>query len=300
VLVEKAGEIIPQVLAVVQRGEGASPAAPPSSCPSCGATLEPREGEVALRCPNRLGCPAQRREAIEFCCGRGQMNIESIGPKLVAELVSSGLVQDVADLFDLTVEKLAPLERMGEKSARNVVESLERARREATLGRLLAALGIPLIGGVAARAIAARFQSLEALLGTAPAELREALDAIDGVGEKIAESVTAFLSDPTTRAVLAKLEARGLSPREPQATQGPLGGRKFCVTGTLSRSREQVRADIEAAGGRFVAAVGKGTDFLVAGDKTGEAKRGAAAKHGTRVIDEAQLYRMIGGEAWKE
>ncbi|HEY3355152.1 MAG TPA: NAD-dependent DNA ligase LigA [Polyangia bacterium] len=301
VLVEKAGEIIPQVIAVIterRRGDEA-PIVPPAECPSCHAALVRREGEVALRCPNQLGCPAQLREAIEFFASRDAMDIENLGPKLVEQLCETGLVEDVADLFTLTVAQLLPLERMAAKSAENIVAAVARSRARATLSRLLTGLGIPLVGTVAARAIAARYGALAAMMAvTPPARFAEELLTVGGVGAKIAQAVADFFAEERTRRVLEKLLERGVAPTEPQPVgRGPLAGKAICVTGTLSRPRAEIKRDIEAAGGRFVAAVGKGTDYLVAGEQTGEAKLKNATKLGVRVIDEAGLQRLLRGEA---
>jgi DNA ligase (NAD+) len=300
VLVEKAGEIIPQVVAVIterRRGDE-QPIEPPAACPSCHAGLVRRAGEVALRCPNQLGCPAQLREALEFFASRDAMDIENLGPKLVEQLVDTGLVHDVADLFDLTVARLLPLERMAEKSAENIVAAVARSRARATLARLLTGLGIPLVGTVAARAIAQRYGSLTTMMAIEPpARFAEELLAVPGVGEKIAQAVADFFTEPRNRLVLEKLLARGVAPVEPQpVARGPLAGKAIGVTGTLSRPRSEIKRDIEAAGGRFATSVGKGTDYLVAGEKTGEAKLKSAMKLGVRVIDEEGLARLLRGE----
>jgi DNA ligase (NAD+) len=299
VLVEKAGEIIPQVVTVlVERRTGDEPpVTPPTACPSCQAPLQRRAGEVALRCPNKLGCGAQLKEAIEFFAGKSALDIENLGPKLVEQLVDEGLVKDVADLFDLTIFTLLPLERMAEKSADNLVAALAAAKAKATLSRLLTGLGIPLVGTVGARAIAQEYGSLEAMLAVEPpARFATELVKVQGVGEKMAQAVADFFGEERNRAVLGKLVARGLRPVEPQAAAGPLTGLAVCVTGTLGQPRSAVQRAIEAAGGRFVAAVGKGTDYLVAGAGTGQTKLKAAAKHGVRVIDEAGLEKLLRGE----
>ena len=290
VLIEKAGEIIPQIIAVTEHAGGAV-FEPPRSCPSCGEALVRAEDEVALRCINKISCRAQLVEGLQFFAHRHAMNIENLGPKLVAQLIESGLVRDAADLFDLTVDKLEPLERMGQKSAENIVAGLDKAKREATLSKLLIGLGIPHVGEVAARAIAAQFDDLQALI-----DKKGSFEGVRGIGPVIAQAVTDFFEEPRNVAVLQKLVDRGVNPREPKReASGPLAGKTFCVTGTLSKPRGDVKHDIEAAGGKFVTSVTKGTDFLVAGGDTGEAKLTAAKKHGTRVIDEAELYRMIGG-----
>ena len=310
VVVEKAGEIIPQVIEVVtaQRTGQEIPIAIPERCPSCEAPLVRREGEVALRCENRA-CPTQRWRALQFFAGRGAMNIEGIGEVLAEELVRKGIVADAADLFDLTVDKLVPpagesikVERMAKKSAENLVAAMQRARAAATLSRLLIGLGIPHVGVVAARAVAARFGSLDALMAAVQTEAGQALArevaAIDGVGQVIAEAMRVYLTDPDNARLVAKLRSRGVSPVEPMArvaTTGVLAGKKVCVTGKLSRPRSEIQAEIEAAGGQFVSSVGKSTDILVAGADVGKAKLDAARKMGTRIVDEAELATILAG-----
>jgi DNA ligase (NAD+) len=322
VVVEKAGEIIPQVIEVVvdQRTGAETPIPIPAHCPSCASTLIRRAGEVALRCENRA-CPTQRWRAIQFFAGRGAMNIEGIGEVLAEELVRKTIVNDAADLFDLSVDKLVPptvsaaggtgrapaaggepikVERMAKKSAENLVAAVQRARAGATLSRLLIGLGIPHVGVVAARAVAARFGALDALVTAAATDDGQALAkevaAIDGVGPVIAEALRIFLTDADNARLVEKLRARGVSPVEPAArvaTAGVLAGKKVCVTGKLSRPRSEIQAAIEAAGGQFVSSVGKSTDILVAGADVGKAKLDAARKMGTRVVDEAELAQIL-------
>ena len=301
VLIEKAGEIIPQVLAVTERADTARWQAP-AVCPVCGETLTREDDRVVLICPNRLGCAAQRQAAIEFFGGRGQLNIDGLGEKIVAQVIEAGLVRDVADLFDLTVAQLGRLERFGETSAANLVAAIAKARAESTFSRLLAALGVAHVGGVVARPIAARFGRLSALLaagdGVSSDELVAQLTEIEGVGEVIATAVDRFVRDPHARVVLDKLIARGVDPVEPVAAvvDGPLLGKTFVVTGTLSAPRGDIHKQIEAAGGKVAGSVTKKTSYLVAGADTGKAKLEAATKHGVAVIDEAGLARLLAGE----
>ncbi len=305
VVIEKAGEIIPQVVEVLtdQRTGGEKPIALPSVCPSCGGVLQRRSGEVALRCDNRV-CPAQRARAIQFFAHRAAMNIDGLGESLAEDLVAKGVIGDCADLFDLTLEKLVPakdatgprVERMAKKSAENLLVGIATARARATLARLLIGLGIPHVGSVAARTLARKFQSLDRLLAATPDQHRAWLAEIDGIGPVITESVMAWLAEPTNEALLRKLAARGVSPVEPveKLVAGPLSGQRVCVTGTLSRPRAQIQQMIEAAGGIFIGSVGKNTTILVAGADVGKAKLDAAKKHGTRVIDEAGLLELLG------
>jgi len=302
VTIQKAGEIIPEILNVTVAADG-PPIAPPTACPFCGAELEREEGRVALLCPNRTGCPAQRLGAIEFFASRGQMNIDGLGEKAVAQLVAAGLVADVADLFALTATQLETLERFAELSATNLVAAIATAKQHATFSRLLAALGIPNVGTVLARTIAATYGTLSALRAAAAAksseELVAELCAIDGIGETIACHVDAFLRDPHVNVVLDKLAGHGVDPAEPvgAAPDGPLAGKTFVVTGTLTQARADVQKRIEAAGGKVAGSVGKKTAYLVAGADTGKTKLEAAEKHGVTVIDEAQLEALLTGGA---
>jgi DNA ligase (NAD+) len=297
VLLEKAGEIIPYVISVVERGSDRVPIEPPTHCPSCGTPLVRDEGQVALYCPNSFGCPVQRARSIEFFCKRDAMNMENFGPSLVSQLVETGLVRDVADLFDVTVEKLVDLERMGQKSAENVVAAVQQAREKATLTRLLVGLGMPKIGEVWAHEVAVRFGDLKTLMAASPDEIYAALVELHGFGEERARAVSDFFADERHRAVLHKLIERGVAPSEPKTLrEGPLAGVRVCVTGTLSRPRGDIQAAIEAAGGEFDKSVKKGTTYLVAGADVGATKLKDAQKKGVRVIDEAGLEKLLRGE----
>ena len=245
---------------------------------------------------------------IQFFCSRGALNIEGIGEVLAQELVRKGLVGDPADVFDLTIDRLAPdkkapadtvrVERMARKSAENLVASIQRARETATLSRLLIGLGIPHVGVVAARAIARRFGSFAALCDAEPGERRARVASIDGVGPVIGDAIARWFAQPDNARLVDKLRARGVEPREPEersAGTGPLRGKRLCVTGKLSRPRSELQRLIEAAGGLFVTSVGKSTDYLVAGADVGKAKLAAAKKAGVTVIDEAALDAILGG-----
>jgi len=300
VMIEKAGEIIPQVLAVTEPSTLPRWSAP-ARCPVCQTALVRAEERVVLVCPNRLECPAQRQATIEFFAGRGQLNIDGLGEKIIAQLLEAKLVRDVADLFELTAETLAGLDRVGELSAKNLATAIATAREQATATRLIAALGIPHVGGVVARAVAARYRRVSALLAAADAstseELVAQLEELDGVGDVIAEAIDGFIRDEHARKVLDKLIAHGLDPLEPEVvrTEGPLSGKTLVVTGTLSAPRPAVQQRIEAAGGKVTGSVTKKTDYLVAGADTGKAKLEAAAKHAVAVIDEAALEALLIG-----
>ena len=260
---EKAGEIIPQVMAVIERGDGPAVVAP-TKCPVCDTPVARGEGEVALRCPNRR-CPAAVRAAVHYFTRRTQMDIDHLGHSLIDQLVAHGLVEDVADLYDLDVERLIALERMADKSATNVVASLQRSK-ERPFDRLLAALGIPQIGLVAARQLAETIPSLDAMIDLGPDGAASAAETIHGFGPAMVDAVREWVADPVNLALLQKLRARNVSrpfERTVVATCGPLLGVKICVTGVLSRKRQDVHADIRAAGGEVHDAVKVDTTYLL-------------------------------------
>jgi DNA ligase (NAD+) len=301
VLIEKAGEIIPQVVSVdlEARPPGTTPWAPPATCPACETPVKREEGVAALRCPN-VACAGRRKASIFYFTRRSAMDIDRLGWALVEQLVDGGLVGDVAGLFELPQKRAAmlELERMGKKSVDNVLASIELARTGRTLARLLTGLGIPLVGEVAARTVAERYGTLRALLDTAPDDVRAQLAELHGIGAKIAESVAAWLLDPANREVgekLLRLGVRAEQPAQAAPPEGPLTGSSFCATGVLSRPREQIHEAIRAAGGEIHDSVKKGTTYLVAGEKVGATKLDAARKRGTRVLDEAQLGVLLEG-----
>ncbi len=294
VLIQKAGEIIPQVLEVVSAPEPARVAVPPTSCPSCQTPVERAGGEVAVRCPNRFGCPAQGLARLEHFVGKGGLDIDGMGPSLIAQLVERGLARAPADLLTLDAERLSSLDRMGERSADNVVQGIAFAKANVSLARLLTALGIPLVGEVAAETVARAFDDFAGFVHASDESLAR-LDDMDGVGPKIASAVKDFLADPGERALLEQILAAGWNPRNAAPKEGPLVGLRIAITGTLSKSRDAYKRAIEAAGAQFSPSVTKGTQYLVAGDNVGDAKRKAADKHGTRILSEADLEALLAG-----
>lgn len=300
VTIEKAGEIIPQVVAVDHTARSGSELVfrMPETCPSCGTKVERTPGEVAVRCPNPR-CPDQVKGSIFHFTRRFAMDIDHLGESLIEQLVRTELVKDVADLYDLTSEKLVALERMGKKSADNVIQSIA-ASKERTLDRLLTGLGIEHVGQVAARQLAEAVGSLDTLLGWRDDEVTGHMTGVSGFGPKMVESVRAFLENPAERTLLEKLRERGVSrpqPKHESASDGPLRGLAFCVTGVLTRRREDVHADIRNAGGEVHDKVKKGTSYLVAGDKVGKSKLEGAKKFGAKVIGEAELEALLRGDA---
>lgn len=298
VFVEKAGEIIPQIMAVVHENRSTTtqplvPIVTPTVCPACGEVLQRTPGEVALRCPNNRPCPSQLRASIEFFCSRNAMNIDNLGEKIVAQLVQSGLVKDVADLYNLQVSDLLQLERLGQKSAENIVNAIQNSKTTVTLSRFLNALGIPLIGSVWARKIAEIYPSLQQLLDTPLDTVFATLSATHGFGEERAQALVHYLQDPKNRTLISKFQNMGFNPIQSLRKEGRLAGKSVCVTGTLSVPRNQIKDQIEEAGGTFVSSVTKKTQLLVAGSEPGTDKCKAAEKFGIPIVDENELWNLL-------
>lgn len=304
VLVEKAGEIIPQVIEVVleARPPGTVPWSPPEACPACGTAVRRVEGEAALRCPNAR-CPGRLKASLFYFTRRSGMDIDGLGHSLIEQLVDGGLVRDVADLFALSDKRaqLLELPRMAQKSADNLLQAIDQARTSRSFERLLTALGIPLVGGVAAALAARKYGNLQTLLTRDPSAIGPELAALNGIGPKIASSIQSFVEDPDQRAVLEKLLQLGVSAEATRMERpdGPLSGLSFCVTGTLSEPRDSIHSQIEALGGEVHTSVKKGTSYLVTGDKVGKAKIEGAEKKGARVIDEQGLRTLLTGSSQK-
>jgi DNA ligase (NAD+) len=284
VWIEKAGEVIPQVVGVVEtlRPSGTRPFEMPEHCPACGAAAAREAGEVARFCTN-ASCPAQVRERLLHFASRAGMDIRGLGEALATQLTEQGLVRDVADLYALDRERLAALERMGEQSADNLLAQIEDSRRR-PLQRLIYALGIRHCGERAARVLSA-FGSLERL-----AEAREdELEALDGVGPKTAAAVRRFFEQPANRELIARLAQAGVAPGEPPAVPAapgpaPFAGQTVVVTGALpGRSRREVQALIERLGGRVAGSVSSRTSAVVAGESAGSKLEQARAL-GVRII----------------
>lgn len=298
VWVEKGGDVIPKVVAVdiSARPEGAERFAMPERCPVCGTPVVREAGEVAIRCPN-TSCPAVQKARLLHFCSRAGMDIQGLGEQRVVQLLQAGMLSDPASLWDLDWERLAALPGWGEKSAENLKKQLEDARTR-PLWRLLVALGIRHVGERAAKLLASRFGSLSAL-----AQARqEELEAIEGIGPTIAESVVRFFASPEGKELVRRLQERGIDPREtPEKPAGPapLSGLSFVITGTLSRPREQVAALLEAAGAQVSDSVSRKTSYLIVGQNPGS-KLNKAQSLGVPVLDEEQLRRLLSekGVAW--
>ena len=300
VKIEKAGEVIPAVVDVVlAKRTGKEPTFRfPTTCPECGSNVSRAPGivegdeGVVWRCLNP-DCPAQVRGRIEHWCARGAMDIEGGGEVLVRQLVQSGLVGDVADLYKLTLSEVAGLERMGEKSARNFLEGVA-ASKQRDLWRLIFGLGILHVGAGVAKALGRGFASLDDMFAASVGQLTDCED----VGEVIAQSVVQWHGDPGNQKLIERLRKAGLNFTsqlyQPKAKAGPLAGKTFVLTGTLPKlTREEATAKIEAAGGKVSGSVSKKTDYVVAGAEAGS-KLDKAQKLGVKIIDEAELLRLCG------
>lgn len=292
VLIQRAGEVIPQVVKLVKHAPDGREFHMPKKCPVCGGEVFRAEGEVAYRCVN-AACPAQLKESLLHFASRRAMDIDGLGEALVDQLVAQGLVKDAAGLYELTTEQLAGLERMGKKSAANLTAEIEKSK-QAEWARVLYAVGIPFVGERTARLLAEHFDSLDALLNARPEEL----DQVPEIGPKTAEGIQEFLAEKRNRETLERLRKAGVRmERERVAHRGPqpLTGKQFVLTGTLPNlSRDDATAKIAEAGGRVTGSVSKKTDYVVVGDEPGS-KLEKARTLGVKTIDEAELLKMIGG-----
>ncbi|MFP4079633.1 MAG: NAD-dependent DNA ligase LigA [Ectothiorhodospira sp.] len=297
VIVRRAGDVIPEVMGVVRdrRPADAPEITLPEACPVCGSAIVRPEGEAVARCSGGLFCPAQRREAIKHFASRRALDIDGLGDKLVEQLVDRGLVDHVDDLYRLDAPTLAGLERMGEKSASNLVAALEKSRHT-TLARFIFALGIREVGEATARALAAHFGGLDALMAADETALMEVPD----VGPKVAAHVAAFFAQPHNREVIEGLRAAGVhwEERPPvEAGRGPgrpLEGCTYVLTGTLeTMTREAAAERLRALGARVSGSVSKKTTAVIAGEAAGS-KRDKAEALGVPVLDEPAFLGLIG------
>lgn len=292
VVVEKAGEIIPQVVSVVNpdRENRGPEFEMPEACPACGEELVKLGDEVAWRCINPQ-CPPQVRSRIEHFASRDAMDIEGLGEAVVDQLVTEGLITTYADLYELERDELVPLERMGEKSTENLINAIS-ASRERPLDRVIYALGIRFVGTTVARDLARALKSLDALMESD----EETLTGIESIGPKIAESIEAFFNNKKNLETVEKLRSHGLTfeMEERQQTSDKLQGKKFVLTGSLpSLTRKEATELIEKHGGTTTSSVSGNTDYVVAGESPGS-KYGKAQELDIPILDEEGLYELIG------
>ncbi|EKY3222820.1 NAD-dependent DNA ligase LigA [Cronobacter dublinensis] len=297
VVIRRAGDVIPQVVNVVlsERPEETRPVVFPAQCPVCGSDVERVEGEAVTRCTGGLICGAQRKEALKHFVSRRAMDVDGMGDKIIDQLVEKEYVHTPADLFRLTAGKLTGLDRMGPKSAQNVVNALENAK-ETTFARFLYALGIREVGEATAAGLAAHFGTLEALINASIDDLQNVSD----VGIVVATHVFNFFEEESNRAVIRDLtENVGIHWPAPQVVKAeeidsPFAGKTVVLTGTLSQmSRDDAKARLAALGAKVSGSVSKKTDLLIAGEAAGS-KLAKAQELGIEVIDEAEMLRLLG------
>ncbi len=293
--VEKGGEIIPKItgVEVSERLPGSEPVEFISNCPACGAQLVRVEGEAAWQCPNKYGCPPQIAGRIEHFVGRRAMDIDGIGEETAQQLMVSGLVSNIADLYDLTEAKLMELDRFALKSAERIMAGLRRSL-DVPFERVIFALSIPFVGETVAKKLARSVKNIETLMSMPVGQLT----AIDDIGPKIAESIVGYFSVDTNRETVRRLQAAGLRMETVTVSEtgnsDKLEGKTIVISGTFSlHSRDEYKEMIERNGGRNSGSISKKTDFILAGENMGPAKLEKAQKLGIVIIDENQFLEMI-------
>jgi len=296
VVVRRAGDVIPEVAAVIyaKRPADARPFVMPTQCPECGSAIIKLEGEAIARCTGGLICPAQRKQALLHYAQRRAVDIEGLGDKLVDQLVDADIVHTPADLYRLGLASLSNLERMAEKSAANLLAAIEKSKHT-TLAKFLFGLGIRNVGEATAKDLAKHFGALEAIMDATVDRLLE----VNDVGPIVAESLRNFFGEPHNREVVEQLRACGVRWQESEPTvntrtvAGAFAGKTVVLTGTLTgMSRDEAKEKLEAAGAKVAGSVSKKTDFVIAGLEAGS-KLDKAQELGVAVIDEAQLNAML-------
>ena len=290
VLIERAGEVIPHVVKVVKEGKQRRPFHMPRNCPECGSKIHKAEGEVDYRCVN-AACPAKRKESILHFAGRHAMNIDGLGEKIVDQLVDKGMVKDVADLYSLKLEEVAGLERMAEKSARNLLDEIEASKKN-DLARLIYALGIRFVGERTGQLLAEQFTSLEELASAKEEQLEEVAE----VGPKVAASIAEFFSEAANRNLVKKLRKAGVHPtaEKRERRSQKFAGKTFVFTGGLAnRSREEAGELVMQHGGKVSNSVSKKTDYVVVGTDPGS-KYDKAKELGVTILDEKDFEKLVG------
>lgn len=290
VIVRRAGDVIPQIVQVIKQGDERGPVVMPTVCPACGSPVE-LDGDIQYRCNAGLICPAQRRQAVGHFASRTAMDIEGLGEKLIEQLVDEAIIENVADLFGLSAEKLATLERMGPKSAENLVSAIEKSKNT-SLSRFLIALGIREVGDATATALAAHFGDLELLMNADA----EALQEVPDVGEIVARHIREFFDNSDNLELIAALREAGVNwPAEEVKAQDslPLAGQTFVLTGTLERmTRNEAKAKLVALGAKVAGSVSARTSCVVAGENAGS-KLTKAEELEIKVLDEQEFIEFL-------
>lgn len=288
VKVERGGDVIPKVVEVVMKGTSRTGFKFPATCPECGSHVVRAEGEVDYRCAN-AACPAKLRESLLHFGKREVMNIEGLGEAVVAQLLERGMAHSPADLYRLSVEQLAALERFGQKSAKALVEEIARSKK-AGLARVLMGLGVRFVGERTAQLLAEKFGSIDALMAASPQEL----ERVNDVGPKVAAAVIEFFAEPANKKIITALRHAGVEmTAEKMVRTNQLDGQTFVLTGTLPNlTRDEATALIEGAGGKCTGSVSKKTSYVVAGDEAGS-KLNQARELGVRILDEAALRHLL-------
>ena len=291
IVIERAGDVIPYVVRVLtdERDGGERPFEMPARCPMCGSQVYREEGEAAYRCVG-LSCPAKLKESLKFFGSRNALDIEGLGEKIIEQLVEKKLVADSADLYDLKADTLAELERMGAKSAENLVRELERSK-DTTLSRFVTALGIRHVGEATAKVLAEHLGSLDGIMGAD----EEALTEVRDIGPEVAKSIAGFFADEGNRRVIEKLLDAGFRLEAEARAEGALSGLSFVLTGSLeTMSRSEAQKMIAALGGRVSGSVSGKTDYVVVGADPGS-KATKAEELGVRILDEDGLRALLEG-----
>jgi len=289
VLIERSGDVIPKVVRVVAEGAERRPFAMPLQCPVCAGHIVRQEGEAAYRCVN-TSCPARLKESILHFSARSVMNIDGMGEVLADQLVDRGLVRSIADIYDLTLDGLTSLERMGQKSAEKILANIEGSKAS-PLPRVMSGLGIAFVGERTAQILAETFGSMDALMKSSEEDLQRA----EEVGPRVSQSIRAFFDEERNRELIERLRAKDLqfTYEIKRREGGRFAGKTFVLTGTLeTMTREDGKAKIEAAGGKVTDSVSRKTDYVVAGDKAGS-KLEKAQKLNVRVLSEAEFLELL-------
>ena len=295
VIVRRAGDVIPEVVSVIEsrRPKGTRKVQLPKKCPVCGSKVAREEGEAVARCTGGLFCPAQRAESLKHFVSRRAMDVDGLGAKLIEQLVANDRINSPADLYGLELDELAAMERMGEKSAQNLVNAIEKSK-ETTLARFLFALGIREVGEATAASLADHFGSFAGIMEATDEQLLEVPD----VGPVVAHRIRAFLDEEHNLDVIRRLQESGVQWDESEpvkaATDGPLSGQTFVLTGTLSEmTRDEAKALIQGQGGKVTGSVSKKTSYVVFGERAGS-KLTKARDLGVETLDETAFQELLG------